>query len=149
MLFKLAFSPAYGRLKSYSLKAAHQNVITMEAFLKAYCLHQRCYPKKVFQIYMFILCMHKHLFLVIDYTPYQRLSYIEGRLTSKVVIHQRSSSIKGRLPSKVVFRQRLSSVKGCLQSKVVFSQRSSSFKVRLPSKVIFHQRSSSIKGRLP
>ena len=31
-LLELAFSPAYGRLKSYSLKAAHQKGITMEAF---------------------------------------------------------------------------------------------------------------------
>ena len=29
----IIYSPAYGRLKSYSLKAAHQKDITMKAFL--------------------------------------------------------------------------------------------------------------------
>ena len=78
---------------------------------------------------------------------HQRLSSINDRLPSKVILHQRSSSIK------VIFHQRSSSVKGRLPSLVLFHQRSPFIKGRLkghlPSEVIFHQRLSSIKGRLP
>ena len=44
------------------------------------------------------------------------VSFIQGRLPSKVVFHPGSSSIQGHLPSKVIFYPRSSSIQGCLWS---------------------------------
>ena len=66
---------------------------------------------------------------------YQRLSSIEGHLTSKVAFHPSSSSIDGFIPLRIV-----------PPLKVFFHQRSSSIKGHLPPKVIFHRGDSSMKG---
>ena len=70
-----------------------------------------------------------------------KVSYIKGRILSKVVFHLRSSSIKGCLQLNVVFHQRWSSIKWCLPSNVVFHQMLSSINSCLPLKAVFHQSS--------